>query len=398
MHQSKSESYLSIPRPVWVLGVVSLLTDLSSEMIYPLLPMFIVQTLGASTIEVGLIEGFVDGLAAILKQVSGKYSDRFARKKGIVVCGYSISSLSRPLVALASTWGAVFLIRSIDRVGKGVRSAPRDVMIANVCSPDNLGKSFGLHRAMDHMGAVIGPLVAGLLLAQFHLDLRYIFAASAIPALITILVLIFCLKEKVSNEIQGDHQAHEMDAQFIDDQARDRKVFFQSIAVFTLGNSTDAFLLLKFSENGFSMSQVALIWSAHHFVKSVSNYFFGNFSDRIGHLKMLRFGWLFYALTYLLFALTSSATVLLIIFMIYGVYYGLCEPSEKSYLVKLTPLIKRGEILGRLHMVLGLGALPASVIFGAIWKFADAQYAFYFGACMALLAVLNSFRLKGRHP
>ena len=384
----------SLPRTIWVLGVISLLTDLSSEMIYPLLPIFLVQTIGASTSEVGFIEGFVEATSAILKRVIGKYSDRFEKKKSFVLFGYSLSSISRPLVALATSWPIVFFIRFTDRIRKGIRSAPRDVMIANACSKDQLGHAFGVHRAMDHMGAVIGPLIASILLSQFHFEIRSIFALSIIPAILTIFVLVFFLKEKqvskenlAKSEGQEESENNTLDSKSV-------KTFLVSLGLFTLGNSTDAFMLLKFSEIGIGLSSIALLWSAHHVVKVLSNYYFGPLSDRVGHLSMIRYGWIFYVVVYLLFAYSTSEMALIATFLLYGIYYGLSEPSEKSYLVSLSSYHTRGASLGWMHMITGLGALPASVIFGLIWNAYGSEYAFFFGSLMAFIALMNTLRLK----
>lgn len=388
-----SRDRAGVPKLVWSLGWVSLLTDFSSEMIYPLLPVFLVGSLGVDAAVIGFIEGLVEASSSILKKFFGQISDRYPHKKGFVLFGYSLSSFAKPLMAIASSWPFVLAIRLADRVGKGVRSAPRDVMIANACTPDQFSRAYGVHRAMDHMGAVIGPVVASLLIEYYSLPLTTVFALSAIPAVLTVFILSVLVKEKNTPIIESKKTQETTKLNGSAALAPNVKKFLLALGVFTIGNSTDAFLILKLNDCHVGVGNIALIWAAHHLVKVIANYYFGKHSDRIGNLTMIRLGWLFYFFVYLAFAYTTSTTAIVVIFLIYGLYYGLCEPSEKSFLVKLTSQEHRGAVLGWMHMITGLGVLPASLIFGVIWKFSGPHMAFLFGSVMAILALVITFQI-----
>ena len=375
-----------IPRTVIALGVVSLLTDLSSEMIYPLLPIFLASVLGAGAMALGLIEGVAESTAALLKVVSGVWTDRTRRRKPLVVAGYTLSGMMRPLIGLAAAWPAVLALRFADRVGKGLRTSPRDALIADVTDAGARGTAYGFHRAMDHAGAVLGPLVAAMLLNFAGLPLRQVFLLSAIPAVAVLVVLLLGVKEPPAQRAESPTVPKLLAPWSA--LGPDYRRLLLAVLVFTLGNSTDAFLLLRLNEAGVSTAGIALLWSAHHVVKMIANYFGGQLSDRVGPRAMILAGWLFYAAIYLTFGWLTSAPWLIAVFLAYGIYFGLTEPAERAWVASLVPPQLRGTAFGWYHCAIGLAALPASVAFGLLWQQWGAAVAFTVGAVLAALAAV----------
>ncbi|MDH3307702.1 MAG: MFS transporter [Acidimicrobiia bacterium] len=382
-----------LPRTVVALGVVSFLTDLSSEMIYPLLPVFLVDVLGAGAIALGTIEGIAESTAAILKVVSGWWTDRLPRRKPLVVAGYSLSGLVRPLIGLAVAWPVVVLLRFADRVGKGLRTSPRDALIADVTPPERRGSAYGLHRAMDHGGAVAGPLVAAGLLLIPGVTLRSVFLLAAIPAVLVIVVLVFAVKETpripapVAERFSLRESWNQMGTPF-------RRLLL-AVVIFTLGNSTDAFLLLRLADAGFAVGWIAVLWSLHHVVKMAANLYGGQKSDRVGRRGLVIAGWVMYAIIYLGFGLTSSTGALVALFLAYGIYFGLTEPVERAWVASLAPASGRGGAFGMYHGAVGITALPASLLFGLIYATAGPAAAFGTGSALAMVAVVLLLRVPG---
>ncbi len=375
-----------IPRAVIALGVVSFLTDLSSEMIYPLLPIFLASVLGAGAMALGLIEGVAESTAALLKVASGIWTDRTQRRKPLIVAGYSLSGVMRPLIGLASAWPAVLALRFADRVGKGLRTSPRDALIADVTDASARGTAYGFHRAMDHAGAVLGPLVAAALLNFAGLPLRQVFLLSAIPAVAVLVVVLFGVKEPPPQPAAVT-AVPKLLAPW-NALGPDYRRLLIAVLVFTLGNSTDAFLLLRLSQAGVSTAGIALLWSAHHVVKMIANYYGGRLSDRVGPRAMILAGWLFYAAIYLTFGWLQSAPWLIAVFLAYGIYFGLAEPAERAWVASIVPPQLRGTAFGWYHCAIGLAALPASVAFGLLWQQWGAGVAFSVGAVLAALAAM----------
>jgi MFS family permease len=378
-----------LPRTVLALTAVSLLTDASSEMIYPLLPLFLSSVLGASATVLGAIEGAAESVASLLKLGSGVWSDRLTRRKPLVVVGYSIASVLRPLIAVAQTAWQVGAIRVGDRIGKGIRSSPRDALIADAVAPSQRGAAFGLHRAGDHLGAVIGPLLAFGLLQWAGVSLRTVFLLAAVPAALSVIVLVMGVREKaVVRRVR--------DAPRLGIRAGLDASFWKYLAVlflFTLGNASDAFLLLRASSLGVAAAHIPLLWAAHHVVKSLANLRGGALSDRLGRRPLIVAGWGVYAVVYLAFAQASSAWHAWALFLMYGVYYGLTEGVEKAFVADLVPDRLRGTAFGWFNFTLGMAALPASLIFGILWDLYGATTAFgvsavLAGAAAALLMLL----------
>ncbi len=385
-----------IPRTVVLLGLVSLFTDFSSEMIYPLLPLFLVSVLGTGALSIGVIEGVAEATASFLKVFSGVWTDRARRRKPFIVLGYGLAGLARPLIGLAESWVTVLGLRFTDRVGKGIRTSPRDALIADVTPPASRGAAYGLHRAMDHAGAVIGPLVGAALLLLWDLPLRQIFLLAAAPALVAFLIAWLGVKESpvtlpapAPSSVDWMADWSRLGSEF--------RAFLFAVFIFTLGNSTDAFLILRLTEQGLPAGWVAVLWSLHHGVKMVASYYGGRFSDRLGHRRQLISGWGFYAVIYLAFSAMESIEGLVAVFLLYGVYYGFVEPSERALAAELAPAHLRGTAFGYFHLAVGIGALPASLLFGLLWQVFGRAAAFQTGAALALLASLLLFNNHRNH-
>jgi len=367
---------------VLALGWVSLLTDLSSEMIYPLLPAFLASVLGAGAVVLGTVEGIAEATASLLKVASGFWSDRARRRKPLVLAGYGLAGACRPLIGLAAAWPHVLALRFGDRVGKGLRTSPRDALIADAVSPSARGAAFGFHRAMDHAGAVAGPLVAAALLAA-GLSLRGVFLLAALPAAAVLATLIWGVREERPLQQASTASPGHPERWTVSPALRR---LLAALVIFTLGNSTDAFLLLRLGSAGISASGVALLWSAHHVVKMASTYFGGRLSDRAGRKPLLLSGWLWYALVYAGFAFATSPAALVVLFLAYGLYFGLSEPVERAWAADLSSKDHRGKAYGLYHGAVGIATLPASLLFGLLWTTWGASAAFLTGAALAALA------------
>jgi MFS family permease len=349
---------------VLILGLVSFLTDVSSEMIYPLLPLFLTTVIGAGPAFLGIIEGIAESTSSLLKLVSGIWSDRVRDRKGFILGGYGLSSLARPLVAVATGPLGVLAVRFFDRVGKGIRTSPRDALIADSVEPSLRGTAFGFHRSMDHAGALVGPLIAAALLGYVTSDLRTIFWLSAIP------------------------QAP-VDRNFLRTIPKGRlRSYLIILLVFTLGNSSDTFLLLKAGKSGIGLAQITLLWTFFHFIKMSASLPFGALSDRIGRKGVIIAGWLVYAVTYFGFAHAESPSQIWGLFALYGLFYGLTEGVEKALLADIVSPEERGAAYGWYNCAIGIGALPASILFGIVWETWGAAVAFTFGAGLAGVAAV----------
>lgn len=370
-------------RNVYVLAAVSFFTDVSSEMIYPLLPVFLTTMLGASAGFIGAIEGAAESTASLLKLASGWWSDRVRRRKPLVVAGYALASAMRPLVALARTAGDVLAIRVADRVGKGLRNAPRDALIADSVDPSVRGRAFGFRHAADNAGALLGPLIAFALLQWGDVSLRTVFWLAAIPGAIAVVVAIVGVREvaKTSAPAKKTELRAGMGRRFW--------MFLVVIFVFTLGNSTDAFLLLRAQQLGVPIALAPILWAVLHLVKSASNVPGGALSDRIGRRPTLIMGWLVYAAVYFFFARATQAWHAWALFAVYGVYFGLVEGAQLALIADVAPADRRGAAYGWYHLAIGVGALPASILFGVLWDRFGSGVAFSVGAAFALAAAVG---------
>jgi MFS family permease len=425
-----------IPKAVIMLGIVSLFTDAASEMIYPLIPVY-VAALGSGAIILGIIEGIAETTAAMLKLVSGIISDKTGKRKILVLIGYSISSLLRPLTGVVSAAWQIVIIRMLDRVGKGIRTAPRDALIASSADESIRGKSFGFHRAMDHTGAVIGPILAIITLLLLFtvfgmrdplLALRWTFIVAIIPGILAVLTIIFFVTERAPTGLSSKlfrFSVRDFDKNF--------RTYLLIMILFTLGNSSDAFLLFRVEESiqksgaiinfvngigplhrvvsnfGSEENQamiinilfLPLIWAFFHIIKVIFSTPLGALSDRIGRKKVINIGWAIYAFVYISFALlvflpaNLQVVATFILFAVYALFYAFSEGAEKAFVADLVKEEYRGSAFGMFNFAIGLGALPASIIFGFLYSYFDkiipgygGTVAFGFGGAIAVISMI----------
>src|SRR5215203_4977827 len=393
--------YQNLSGNVFALSLVSLLNDTSSEIIYPLLPTFLALTLGASPFYIGLIEGFAESVAAILKLFSGYFSDRFNNRKLPVFFGYALASLTRPLLAFAGSWQQVLAVRLTDRVGKGIRGTPRDALLADSVPPEKRGLAFGFNRAADHLGAVLGPVCAFILLYFLAgnpenptaRDYQQVFLFASVPVALGLFVIVFFVKEK-------PHEVHKVSGAItpirlsLKEFDPNFKRFLVVIAVFTLSNSTDAFLLLRAEQSGIAPALVPLLWMALHISKVLFSLIGGELSDRFGRKTLIFSGWIVYALVYAGFAFVNAAWQAWVLFIIYGIYFGLTEGVEKALVADLVAPEKRGTAFGFYNLAFSITVLPASVLFGLLWKKFGAAPAFLISASISLGAAALLLTVK----
>ena len=402
MEESDRKGLFGFSRNVFFLGVVSFLTDVSSEMIFTLLPLFLLNVLRVGTPVIGLIEGIAEGTASLLKVLSGWLSDRLGRRKGLAVFGYSLSTLVKPFLYFATTWGAAAGVRFVDRVGKGIRTSPRDALVADSAPPEEMGKSFGFHRGMDTLGAVLGLSVAALVVyvvQQGGLELtrdafQTIVLVGIVPAVLAVLVLLFFVRERgkgAGSESPaasfGGPPAEAVNARKGFDLRF--KLFLVVVVVFTLGNSSDAFLILRAQDLGFSVPQVLLLFVAFNLVYALVSLPAGLVSDRLGRKGVIVVGWSIYALAYLGLAVASAAWQVWLLFALYGLYYGVAEGVSRAFVADLVPAERRGTAYGLYHTAVGLSLLPASLIAGWLWHLIGPEAPFFFGAVTAGVAALG---------
>lgn len=394
--------YRKLPRNVLAISLVSLLNDASSEIIYPLLPIFLSSSLGASARAIGVIEGAAESISSLLKLFAGYLSDRLGRRKMLVVSGYSLAALARPLLAFAASWQHVLAIRLTDRVGKGIRSAPRDAMIADAVLPEQRGIAFGFHRAMDHGGAVIGPLIGYVLVfflisnlqAPTQNEFRWIFLIAAIPALASVVVAILFIREP---HLRRTKQA-EVPKLSLRGFDSNFKRFLVILGLFTLSNSTDGFLILRARDIGVSIEGSLLLWAAHHAIKVLSSLWAGDLSDRLGRKRLIVSGWILYAAVYAGFAFVSNTASIWVLFLIYGIYFGMAEGAEKALVADLVQPHQRGTAYGLYNLAFGITVFPASLLMGIIWDWKGATTAFLFSASLGATAALLLLLLVKAHP
>jgi MFS family permease len=382
---------LGLSRPIWLIGWVSFFTDMASEMVYPLLPLFLTQVLGAGAMSLGVIEGAADAANSALKILSGWWSDRSSPKK-LVFAGYGLASAVRPLIALAHAWPQVLAIRFTDRLGKGIRGAPRDAMLAALAPSSARGRVFGFHRAMDHAGAVTGPLIASAFLYFYPGQYRPLFALTIVPGVV---VMLFILRIPEPARAAAALNEGRLDRPNLNAPraagaaAKLDRRFYMAILViliFSLGNASDAFLLLRLSGLGVPAFWIPLLWSALHVVKSTSSIVGGSLSDRFGRRGMIALGWIIYAAVYAAFGFSNSKPVVVTIFLVYGLYFGVTEGAEKAWIADMAPVARRGTAFGIYNAALGVGGLAASLLFGLLWTRISPRAAFLTGAALAVLA------------
>jgi MFS family permease len=386
---------------VVLLGLAALLNDAASELIYPLLPIFLTITLGASPAVVGLIEGAADALASILKYFSGAWSDRSKRRKPMIVSGYALAAASRALIAAATMWPMVLTARLIDRTGKGIRSAPRDALIADVTPPSDRGRAYGFHRALDHTGAIVGPLLAILLMQGMGLPLRTVFFIAVIPGAIAAVILAVFLREQKDEDgrMKEDLPASAKDSSsFILHPSSFRKAFILhpssfkkalfAISLFALANSSDAFLLLQAHAAGVPTAMLPALWAAHHVIKSLFSTRAGALSDRVDRRYLLIAGWTSYAVIYILFPFAHTLTAFVILFIAYAIPFTLSEGAERAWIADLVPAVARGKSFGLYYLANGVCVLAGTALFGLLYQEVSPRAAFFTGAGLAVGAVV----------
>ncbi len=394
---------------VFFLGLVSFFTDVSSELIFTLIPLFLENVLGVKTAVVGFIGGLADSTDAVFRIISGWFSDKIGKRKVLAEAGYTLSNLLKPLMYLANTWPVVAVIRFGDRVGKGIRTSSRDALIADSVTPEQRGRGFGLHRAMDTAGAFIGLLGATLIIYLVQKDhsaialtkeaYRWMVAVATIPGFLALIVLYTLVKERKKDKPAATETISpaaiakpktSFDKRFI--------LFLGVFALFTLGNSSDFFLILRAQNVKTPLIEVVLMLVLFNLTYSLISMPMGILSDKLGRRRVITFGWLIYALVYFGFALASSIWQIWVLFAVYGLYYGICEGAAKAFVADMVPAEKRGTAYGYFNGVVGLMALPASVIAGWMWEAINPAATFYFGAGLAFLAMLGLLLLVKEKP
>lgn len=377
----KGNKIFGLEKNVFFIGLTSFFTDTSTKMVYSIMPLFLLS-IGASKTTISLIEGIAESTASLLKAVSGFWSDKIGKNKPFMIIGYGVTALVTPLYALVRIPIHVLFLRFFERVGKGIRTAPRDSLISASVKNNNTGKNFGFHKAMDNSGAIIGPLIAFILLYFFPLNYGNIFLFATIPAIIGVFTIILLIKETKT-------EASDTANKFTLKQLPKKYYFFLFIIfVFALGNSTDALLLVKTSETGIKQSYIPFIYMIFNTVSVLLAIPLGKLSDKIGREKLMIAGFLIYSIVYYLFGRFNSINVFIFLFVLYGFYSALTDSSQKAMISDVVGKNLKGTGFGIYHAVLGITLLPASIIAGLLYDKVNSSAPFYFGAVMALLATI----------
>jgi len=376
--------FFGFGKNVFVAGLVSFFMDVSSEMIYPIVPLFLANVLGVSKSVIGLIEGIAESTASLLKVFSGWFSDRLGNRKWLMAAGYGISTLSRPIVGLATGWQHVMVSRFTDRFGKGVRTAPRDAIIAESSEKTHLGRAFGFHRSMDTMGAVVGPALAFFLLGLFSNNYRMVFWLSMIPGAIAVLLIIFFIKEKKKTYLPHSERP-KLTLKHFDWKFK----FFVAIAtLFAIGNSSDVFLILRAQQTGIPTLMIPIVYLLFNFVYSFSAIPAGIAADRFGRKRVILLGFVLFAILYYGFAAAGNSTAIWILFGFYGLFMGLTEGIQKAFLATIIPPDFKATAFGVYNTAVGVAMFPASFIGGWLWDHVSPSATFYFGAVTAGLSAV----------
>jgi len=401
--QNKAEKLIFGLNPnIFFLGIVSFLTDVSSELIFTLLPLFLSNVLGTATAVIGLIEGVAESTASLLKIFSGWLSDKLGNRKYLSFIGYALSTFAKPFMLIASSWGPVLAIRFADRFGKGIRTAPRDALVADSCPEDERGKAYGFHRAMDTSGAALGIILAAVvvfLLQKYVMNLeidtyKWLVIIGVVPAFIALIFFVFIhepSKKQVCQISPECNSAGNVSQASVDSAKADLgnrfKIFLVIMFLFTLGNSSDAFLVLRAQNLGNNVFFILLMLILFNVVYALFSIPAGMLSDKLGRRKLITLGWSVYALVYLGFAVFNEGWITWLLFACYGLYYGLAEGVARALVCDLVPEDRRGTAFGLFHGIVGITLLPASLIAGWLWQAVSPAAPFYFGAALSVLAV-----------
>lgn len=382
--REKGSGLFGLRKNVFVSGLVSFFMDISSEMIYPLVPLFLASVLGVNKSVIGLIEGIAESTASMVKVFSGWFSDRIGNRKWLMAAGYGISTLSRPIVALATGWHHVMGSRFMDRFGKGVRTAPRDAIVAEAADVSSLGRTFGFQRSMDSMGAVVGPALAFFLLGILSNDYRKVFWLSMIPGVIAVLLIIFFIREK-----KKPATAHIASPKLTLGKFDGKFKFFVIIAaLFAVGNSSDMFLILRAQQVGVSIVMIPMVYLLFNLVYSLSSIPAGMAADRFGIERIILLGFILFALLYYGFAAVQDTKTIWFLFALYGLFMGLTDGIQRAFLATIIPVDFMATAFGFYNTVVGVAMLPASLIGGWLWDRVSPSATFYFGAATAAVSAV----------
>ncbi|MEG1430467.1 MAG: MFS transporter [Oscillospiraceae bacterium] len=375
-----------------LLGLVSFFSDFSSEMVYPMIPLYLTAAFGATPALIGIIEGIAESVASLLKVFSGYITDKYRKKKPIAFFGYATGLLYKIALLVAGSWGGILAARVIDRMGKGVRTAPRDVLVSESADGDKMGKAFGIHKALDMAGSAAGILVAYLLMTGGVQDYKKLFLFSMIPAVFGLIALLF-VKEKKQERLDICREPFWKNRKKLDGNL---KLYLCVTAIFTLGNSSNAFLLLRAKDVGFTDTSVVLLYLAYNLTAAVLSIPFGRLSDKIGRKKVLVGGYLAFSLVYFGFAYAKNAGMMVGVFILYGFYTAMVAGAERALITEIAPPDLRGTMLGLQATVAGIALLPASVIAGFLWDNLGPRAPFLFGAALSAVAAALLLVLLGR--
>ena len=369
-----------------VLGLVSLLNDLASEMIVPLIPILLASVLGAGPVALGVIEGVADAVASFLKLWSGRYSDRLGgRRKAFTLAGYTLSNIARPLLAFAGSWASVLMLRSVERIGKGLRSAPRDALVADATPVHIKGYAFGFHRALDNSGAVGGSLVAAAILAWSGLPLAHVILLSAIPGFLAVLLIAFGVREPPAAPAVVPSTLAPLRWATLSPGMRH---YLQVLALFTFARASETFIILLGYQMGTGTVELLLLWAALNLAKALTSAAGGKLADSMGRGPLMLFSWTSFAACFLLFGKVNSSIGLWTVTIAYGLFFGLGEGAEKALISDFAAPAEQGTAFGWYYLILGLAAIPAGLLFGAVWQFQSAAMAFFLAAGVAAVAAL----------
>jgi MFS family permease len=385
-----------LPRTVVVLGAVSFFNDLASEMVTPLIPILLAAVLGAGPLVLGLVEGAAEAVSAFLKLWSGRYSDWLGgRRKWLIFSGYLLSNLVRPLMGLAGNWPQVAALRSIDRVGKGIRAAPRDALVSDATPPAVRGLAYGFHRALDNGGAMGGSLAAAAVLAWTPLTLAQIILVSAIPGALGVLLVAFGVRE--DGRRLAVHERQPLPTLQWDGLSQAMRRYLAVLALFTFARASETFIVLRGHQMGVGVVELLLMWSALSFAKALSSLRGGWWADRLGHERLVLFGWLSHAAAFALLAFAASGLMLWGAAIVYGLLTGAAEGAERALIGDLAAAGERGTAFGWYNMTLGLAAIPAGLLFGSVWQWQGAPAAFFLASCLACAAAALLHFWAARH-
>lgn len=392
--EQKKNSLSKGTKNIIILGLISCFADISSEMVYPLIPIYLTAAFGATPVLVGLIEGIAESIASLLKVFSGYISDRFQHKKAIAFAGYSTGLLYKIALIFAGSWAGILVARVIDRFGKGIRTAPRDVMVSESADNDNMGRAFGIHKMLDMAGSAIGIMAAFLLVRNLGSDTggyKTVFALSIIPIVIALMLFFFVKEKKEKREVvEREHfwkNISKLDGRL--------KLYLVITFLFTLGNSSNSFLLLRAYDIGFDSSTTILLYFIYNVTASVLAIPCGKLSDKIGRKRLLVGGYIAFSVVYFGFAFCSSKGVMVLIFVIYGIYTAMTAGAERAFIAEIAPKQLKGTMLGLHSTLVGIALLPASLIAGLLWDGIGVFAPFVFGGMLSLIsAVLLAIKLR----